>query len=336
MKRGKASRQALPAGSAFQRLTGEIVQAFDPGAIVEVGKWIQGPDGRRDMDVAVRGILGGKLFILLIECKDYNPKTTGPVGIEFVDALDSKQKDLATDYAIICSNSGFTKDALSKAKRVGIGMISVIKTGDQRVKAQILEKIYFRKIHLHEWNVSYWRDGSEDLPTTLHALRYNGRSVGTWVQQKVGMILGGLMQSTDGFLEIPLRLITPVLFTSGTRSFVIRRIDISIRAQVAWFSQVVELNASTGIYNYLRGKIRLAPGDQQYEIRGLNLDGGTLLEQPPAQEERGRLGPEGGVLNCLSIHGLTIESASEPPADLDQFVNPDDMRNLVDSRPEST
>jgi len=52
--------------------------------------------------------------VVVIECKDWNR----PIGIAFIDALDSKRRDLGASIAMICSNSGFTSDALRKAARV--------------------------------------------------------------------------------------------------------------------------------------------------------------------------------------------------------------------------
>jgi hypothetical protein len=116
-------------GAPFQDLVGSA-KAMDPAATVPTGQWVRGPDGRRDIDVLVEGALDGRPFRVLIECKDYNPDTTGRVGIEYLDAIDSKRQDLAVDAAVICSNSGFTQDAIRKGKRKRIGLISILKAGD--------------------------------------------------------------------------------------------------------------------------------------------------------------------------------------------------------------
>jgi hypothetical protein len=42
-------------GDEYQQIVGAVVKALDPGAQVTVGKWVIGPDGRRDKDVEVRG-----------------------------------------------------------------------------------------------------------------------------------------------------------------------------------------------------------------------------------------------------------------------------------------
>src|SRR5260221_704962 len=137
-----------PPGRAYQDLVSTMARAFNANADVQAGRWVEGPDGRLDMDVSIEGRMGDRLFRVLIECKDFDLNKTGKVGRPFVDALDSKRQDLAVDAAFICSNSGFTEDALRKARRKGIGMISVLAEGDDRIKAIIEKEIHFRKIAL--------------------------------------------------------------------------------------------------------------------------------------------------------------------------------------------
>lgn len=57
----------------------------------------------------------------------------------------SKRHDLKADFAFICSNSGFTKGALRKARRKGITPVSILSAGDDRIKLVISKEIYFRK-----------------------------------------------------------------------------------------------------------------------------------------------------------------------------------------------
>lgn len=78
-------------GTAYQELVASVVKAFDRTAEVRAGEWVEGPDGRRDMDVSVRGTVGGKPILTVIECKDFDPVRNGRVGISFIDALDFKE-----------------------------------------------------------------------------------------------------------------------------------------------------------------------------------------------------------------------------------------------------
>lgn len=88
-KRGRRKKESLKPGVAFQNLVGEIAMAFSPGATVDTGQWVEGPDGLRELDVSVRGVLGARPLFVLIECKDYTySKRPKPVGIGDIDEFE--------------------------------------------------------------------------------------------------------------------------------------------------------------------------------------------------------------------------------------------------------
>jgi hypothetical protein len=101
---------------------------------------------KRELDVVIVGAVEGHSLKGIIECKDFNPGR--PIGIAYVDALESKRRDMGADISLICSNAGFTADAIRKAKRVNIGLISVMRMGDSRIRFAVSEEIYTRKITL--------------------------------------------------------------------------------------------------------------------------------------------------------------------------------------------
>ena len=65
------------AGRAYEELTAEVAKALNPNAKVKQGVWVEGPDGRRELDVEIRGTINNKDIFIFIECKDYNLSTTG-------------------------------------------------------------------------------------------------------------------------------------------------------------------------------------------------------------------------------------------------------------------
>jgi hypothetical protein len=171
-----------PVGTAYQELVATMAKTFDPTADIKVGEWVEGPDGRLDMDVAIRGSMDGKPTLVVIECKDFDLTKSGKVGRPFIDALDSKRYDLQADAAFICSNSGFTKDALNKARRKGIGAISVLSATDSRVKVVIETEIYFRRVRLGERTITFHGPDVRGLDIGLHELTYNGTAVDSWME----------------------------------------------------------------------------------------------------------------------------------------------------------
>jgi hypothetical protein len=53
-------------GRAFQKLVSEVARAFDSDAVVTEGEWVPGPDGRLDMDVAIRGYIEARPVLVVI------------------------------------------------------------------------------------------------------------------------------------------------------------------------------------------------------------------------------------------------------------------------------
>jgi len=101
-------------------------------------------------------------------------------GVEVVDAADSKKADIRVTAMLICSNTGFDSVAIAKAKRKKIGLISVLRQGDKRVKAIIEEEIYLRKIDINPLTFTYNGSDLKDLNPNPYELTYNGGSVDAW------------------------------------------------------------------------------------------------------------------------------------------------------------
>ncbi len=169
-------------GRAFERVVKDVFSAMDQKSVVRHGQWVTGPDGRRELDVLVEGTVEGIPRRVLVECKDFNSRTTGPVGIGFIDALESKRRDLAADVSFICSNAGFTADAVRKAKRVGIGLIGVLRERDQRIRFQVKEEIYIRRVKVETLTISLQTDPPATLDgVPFEAITLRGEPVGNWV-----------------------------------------------------------------------------------------------------------------------------------------------------------
>lgn len=286
----KKPRRNEPPGRGYQKLVADVVKTFDAGADVKVGEWIDGPDGRLDMDVSVRGMIQGRPVLVVIECKDFDVASTGKVGRPIVDALDSKRHDLKADVAIICSNSGFTADALNKARRKNIGAVSILAAGDERVKIVIEREIYFRKISLaaplRPFNVTcHGLDNARFVGAGAAELIYKGLPVMAWLQQRAAIFaLAHPEISTQ--VRLTFGLMQPHDVEIKGQHAPVTAIEISFTPETRWFSQVVRLDAKVGLYDYLRGNLRLAGNENRYDIHGVDFDKGTPLDSAPAADER--------------------------------------------------
>lgn len=316
------------AGKAYEELVAYVVSAMDPDAQVEQGVWVEGPDGRRDMDVFVRGEIDGNKLSILIECKDFDPSSTGRVGIEFVDALDSKRHDLSVDFAVICSNSGFTKDAIRKSKRKGISLISVLKSGDPRVKVEIKEEIYTRKVKVGTINITF--RGAPSSGIDLEEVKYRGLPVLNWILNRIAIIVAANPSGSTG-IRATHTFTQPVTLEFAGNPIDIDGIDFQFPVDTQWLSQVVSLDASLGMYDYIRGRIRLGPGETKYEMKGVNVYEGEPIDFVP---DKGDLGV-GLLLGELDIDLVLFEGFDMPDRDkippLDEYIESEDLEWKVKS-----
>jgi len=189
MKRPSLKKRGKP----FEVVVRDVFRLFDQSATVEHGRWVVGTYGRRELDVTIEGTVGGIARKVIIECKDYNPKKTGPVGVETVDALITKRRLVGADLALICSNAGFTSQALREAKGEGIGLISVMRAGDSRIRFQVQEEIYTRRIKVDSINlrVHFPEQLSVDLSgVPSDAITFRGAPLIGWACQRASLLIG--------------------------------------------------------------------------------------------------------------------------------------------------
>jgi hypothetical protein len=202
-------------------------------------------------------------------------------GIEVVDAAQSKMADIKVDAILVCSNTGFDAGAIKKAKRMKIGLISVLRRGDQRVKALIEEVTYLRRVNLNPITIYYTGERERPPDITLGALKYERESIDSW-------LIGRAMQiaALNPIIERPLtatfNLKTPTEFDLEDKRIKLRSFSISFHPHVKWFSQTVQLDATTGVYDYFRGKVRLpTEGVNAYVVQGINSEKAIPLSSPP-------------------------------------------------------
>lgn len=108
----------------FEKLTAEVFEHLRTNPAyetVEHNVQLEGKDGPRQIDVLIRGKVGALDSIIIVECKDFNRK----LDIGYIDALQSKMQDVYANKAVLVARKGFSKQAIKKAKRVGIELCTV-------------------------------------------------------------------------------------------------------------------------------------------------------------------------------------------------------------------
>ncbi len=343
-KRRSTPSRAGKRGDEYQKAVASVAKGLDPFAEVEVGTWTNGPDGRRDLDVVVRPKRAGLAPMFVIECKDWNR----PIGIAFIDALDSKRRDVGASVAMICSNSGFTADALRKAARVGIPALAALIEGDNRIRVVVREQIYTRIVeYVHHAPTFHHEHLSEEVKGALGGLHYanewtyRGKSIEAWVAARL-LEIAGLATRSRSFIA-RFRFREALRFDIRGVNILVSGIDIRAAFTVHWMTQVAEIGASQGMYDYLRKVVVYGPGDYQFHLRNVDSkDWGTpvgIEDVPPRllipPDQRANLGMPAMEMSLAMIKNMPTSDPKDAP-DIDRFISSqevveDDPRQESDS-----
>jgi hypothetical protein len=319
-------------GTPYEQVVEEIAKAMDPSSKVERGQWVEGPDGLRELDVRIIGAFEGEVRKILIECKDYDPGSTGRVGIGEVDALESKRRDLGFQRSAICSNAGFTGGALRKANRTGIGLISALKEGDERIRFSVDVELYTRQIEVE--NLSIGLNGPQPISldgVQFEEILYDGIPVGNWVIQRAMVVIAS-NAIVAGEYTATHPLTENLMFEIPAGHVEASQVDFHLKISGAWYKQDVTLDATAGVYDWLRKTVRIAPGPNQFSIKDVDVHTGALVSSPPQSEldHMKDLEPGEVVTKLLLVSGL---EPREPVPDISKYIAPDDLDPTIGSLP---
>jgi hypothetical protein len=328
-----ADKSRCKRGRAFEECVADVVRAIDPHATVQQGTWIDGPDGRRDRDVMVQGVVDGKSYVALIECKDYDPATTGPVGIAVVDALDSKRRDLASDIAMICSNAGFTEPAVRKAQRVGIVLSGVFRQADGRLRHQLVEQVYFRRLKIEHLGVRLDQVAGGDTQQCMDvAAAFQGHPIANWVcQHFVSVIMSNPIGG--GHYTGTFHLKRPTSFDlAGGATFLATEIFAECVLSGGWFEQSAVIDGTAGVYDFVRRRVHMGTGPFQFHIKDMDVTKGTPIDFPPKAEVDATGARVPGELWLQLLYLLDANCRHPVPA-LDDLIVEADLDPVIQGLP---
>lgn len=303
-------------GEPYEDLVGTVAQALDRDAKVSTGEWTDGPDGRRDMDVSVRGTADGKPKFILIECKDW----ARPVGISTVDALDSKRKDLNATSAIIYSNSGFTGPALRKSARVGIETVSALATGDGRVRIQLHRELVAKKKAVRYATLRLWTADDENdarIPENygLYSVTFAGHPLANWLHNVSGDLLKKCNESCTIHGKYALKKFTE--FSVDGSPVLLKGFGFRLTCTVGFVSQIVRADVSLGHFNHATGRISVPP--QQFYSMGM-IDNEAWKETDSSWAEPWQMAPRSFGLRLTMFAPVPMLDGTETP-NLDDVIS---------------
>lgn len=300
-------------GDDYQDVVGAVQRALAPGSQVDVGVWVDGPDGRRDMDVAVRGTKDGKPHLVLIECKDWRV----PVGIAVMDSLDSKRKDLGASAAVVFSNSGFTEDARRKAARVGISLAAALKAGDPLVKVKLWKEFIARSQSVDRWSMVVFPEQNSERsdPYSPFDVKLAGKAVVNWISNETRTLFAQAASESPRFVIIAEYQFRPdTFFEIGNESVALRGIILKLECSQGFVRQVVREDVSLGSYDFLTGRV-VVPDRQAYMLGSFDNTAWVPCETPPDNTEL-----EPGTFRIDVTLLRFVEPIPGPVADVDEVV----------------
>ena len=333
----RRAAQKKKMGTAFEECVAGVCSSLSPDATVTHSTWVEGPDGRRDQDVLIVTTVDGKPFRTIIECKDYLRPKTGPVGIGLVDALESKARDLKYDLAIVCCNAGFTEDAKRKALRVGIVLIGIVREGDSRIRQELFDFIYFRRLKIERLGVRLDCVRGATVESCMDIMAsFGGAPAANWVCHfLVDVIMTNPIGAGDYAGTFRFRDLVPFQLQDGS-IFQATSIFAEMKLTGGWFEQIGTIDGSAGVYDYLRRRIKVGAGAFKVQYKNLDLTKGTPISHPPRSETDIRRGTASDEFWAQLLYIVDC-NCKVPVPPLHLFIESGDLdRTVIGLPPELT
>jgi hypothetical protein len=220
---------------------------------------------------------------------------------------------------MLCSNSGFTGEALRKSARVGIPALAALIEGDKRVRVVVREQIYTRKVNFlrsasnfNHQNLSQSDRSILVEPLYTREYLYYGQPIEPWFAEKWIRLAFAANWSRAVYMRFTFQqaLLTTV---RGLHLFV-TSIDLRAEFTVQWMTQIVEIGASSGMYDYLQKQVVFGPGSHQFHLKNINTQtwGQPIdIDQVPPrllnrvdQNSEGKIPQAAEYMTFASIEGL--------------------------------
>lgn len=106
-------------GVEYEKLVSHIFSVIlrdTPSATVVRDEKIVGPEGPRQVDIAIYHSIAGVKYLTAIECRDFNKR----IDITNVEGFNSKLHDIKASKGIMVTRIGYSRNAAQKAMRLGI------------------------------------------------------------------------------------------------------------------------------------------------------------------------------------------------------------------------
>src|SRR5688572_6542190 len=147
-------------GEVFENLVEWITKCIHTHAVVTKNDKLVDihTKRKRQIDISIR-IKDGPTDVLgIVEARD----RSRPVGVEYIEQVNSKKVSVAADFCVIVSNKGFHKTAISKAQQLNIRLISIDDALKINWSFTIKGAKFFKEIMHLEDAIIYFIDKAEN------------------------------------------------------------------------------------------------------------------------------------------------------------------------------
>lgn len=208
---------------------------------------------------------------------------------------------------------------------MGIGLISVLKADDKRVKVEIKEVFYKRRIKPSSLNISFRFKGDGPSEADMDYVTFEGLKVVNWIYNRMSLIAFANPCKAETFYSTN-NFKSPTKINFGGIAYEINGIDFNFHVETQWFSDLHAIDASLGIYDFIRNKVRIGgPGPVQYSVKDVNPhELGTPIDFVPDEPDLGSGLVSGEVQMRIALYEADIPDENQIPR-LDELIVPEDL-----------
>jgi hypothetical protein len=156
----------------------------------------------REVDVCIEAEIAGHAVCIGIECRDHKRRQS----VGWVEEMHSKHDRLPTDRLVLVSSSGFTAEALDKAKSYGIETIIPEElTDEQASKIAARVRMVFTRMDMQIEIVRAWVGASETGPPEVVLTAPNNDvfdESGNLITSMLGLTQAAMIQAQPKFGEL--------------------------------------------------------------------------------------------------------------------------------------
>lgn len=211
-------------------------------------------------------------------------------------------------------------------------MLSALIEGDSRIRVQVHEEIYTRKITLSSQIITYhWAADSALVAAvwdgiTAHEIIHDERPVLAWVRDK--SIFLASMTARSCTIIAKYKFWRPLQFHFRNAILPAKGVTLTIPCTVQWCSQVVKLSASSGMYDYLRHRVVLGRGKEQYHMHNVDYNKWNPIDFVPEHLDKliRETTPARGeaIFDLALLSGIdTVNNLTAP--NIDPFVRSEEI-----------